>query len=120
MTSWALVIDDDSDNRELLTEVLESVGHRVVSCGSGAEAVAIVDDLGKPAVVLSDVRLPDIHGPTLVAQMRTRPGCADLPAIFVTGVNAEGVVGLPDPVLVKPIDLDELTGLVSRHFGRLP
>jgi len=115
MTEWALIIDDDTDNRELLAEFLESAGYPVVSCASAGDAEKVLDARGRPGVVVSDVRLPDMHGPTFVAGMKTRPGFENTPVIFVTGAQAAGLGALTDPVLTKPFDLDVLMGLISRY-----
>lgn len=112
--SWALIIDDDSDNRELLVELLESAGHAVESCGSAEEADRILHVKGPPSVVVSDVRLPDRSGPEFVAELRRRPAFAGTPAVFVTGARPQGASQLGDPVLVKPFDVDLLMQMVSR------
>jgi CheY-like chemotaxis protein len=112
-----LIIDDDRDNRELLAEVLELAGYPVAACGTAADADRILDARGRPAVVVSDVRLPDMHGPTFVGKMKRRPGFEDTPVIFVTGLHASASVleSVADPILLKPFDMDVLMSLVSRY-----
>ena len=119
MTGWALIIDDDKDNRELLAEFLELAGYPVAACGSAADAEKILDTRGKPAVVVSDVRLPDMHGPAFVDNMKSRPGFENTPVIFVTGLHADAsaLESVEDPILMKPFDMDVLMGLVSRYCG---
>ena len=114
MAGWALIIDDDEDNRELLAEFLQSAGYPVVSCGTAADADKILDARGKPGVVVSDVRLPDMYGPAFVGAMKRRPGFEDTPVIFVTGSQASALGTVSDPVLTKPFDMDVLMNLVSR------
>lgn len=115
VSTWALIIDDDTDNRELLSEFLELAGYLVVSCGTAADADKIMDARGKPGVVVSDVLLPDMHGPTFVGQMKRRPGFEDTPVIFVTGASPNTIGTIVDPVLTKPFDLDLLLNLVSQR-----
>ena len=120
MPDWALIVDDDRDNRELLAEFLESMGHVVMACDSAGAAQKILDRRGRPGVVVSDVRLPDVQGPAFVESMRGRPGFADTPVIYVTGMPL-GLEGQPGHhVLVKPFDLDVLVRLVSRYCGAPP
>ena len=115
MSTWALIIDDDTDNRELLSEFLELAGYPVVSCGTAADADKILDVRGKPGVVVSDVLLPDMHGPTFVGHMKRRPGFENTPVIFVTGVQPSTIETIVDPVLTKPFDLDLLLNLVTER-----
>jgi CheY-like chemotaxis protein len=114
MSGWALIVDDDEDNRELLVEFLELAGYPVASCGSAADADRILDARGKPGVVVSDVRLPDMNGPTFVDAMKRRPGFEDTPVIFVTGAQGNELGTLADPVLTKPFDPEVLVKMVSR------
>ncbi len=114
MAGWALIIDDDEDNRELLAEFLQSAGYPVVACGTAADADKILDARGKPGVVVSDVRLPDMHGPAFICAMKSRPGFEDTPVIFVTGSQASALGTVSHPVLTKPFDMDVLMSLVSR------
>lgn len=116
MDRWVLIIDDDRDNRELLAEFLQTDGYTVVSCGTAAEANAILDGRGKPSVILADVLLPDMKGTTFVEGMRTRAGFADTPVIFLTGLDSRTLEDRPEMVLTKPYDLEELMRLVSQRY----
>jgi CheY-like chemotaxis protein len=114
---WVLIIDDERDNRELLAEFLELAGYGAITCGSAAEANQILDTEGVPCLVIADVRMPDVDGPTFVAALRERPGFADLPVIFVTGMDVGRLGTLREQVLAKPLDLDALMAIVDRHCG---
>ena len=114
---WVLIIDDERDNRELLAEFLEVAGYGARTCGSAAEANQILDAEGLPCLVIADVRMPDVDGPTFVEDLRKRPGFADLPVIFVTGMDVGRLGSLRDQVLAKPLDLEALMGIVDRHCG---
>src|SRR5690349_8261177 len=120
MSSWVLIVDDDADNRELLAELLASVGYEGVTCGSADEAERVLDSRGRPSVVIADVRLPDRQGPRFVADLRSRQGFAETPVVFVTGTSPDRMAKLDDPVLVKPVDLDELVTFVARHCAQSP
>ena len=110
-----LVVDDEPEVRLVLTEFLESRGYEVMSAGSGAEALALVDS-SKPHVVLLDVTMPVMDGmETLKRLAASNPG---LPIIMVTA-NADVDVtsrllamGAAD-YIPKPFDLEYLGQAVS-------
>ena len=101
-----LVIDDDSDVREIASLSLRSLGHMEVSVAESGP-----DGLGKaareqPDVILLDVTMPGMDGPETLAALRRDPATASIPVIFLTArprdARAEGrnVAG----VLAKPFD----------------
>ncbi|MBI2947244.1 MAG: response regulator [Verrucomicrobia bacterium] len=57
----ALVVDDLPDNRDVLCEILSSIGCRVASASNGREAVMSVRTF-RPDIVFMDIRLPDMDG----------------------------------------------------------
>jgi len=82
-----LVVEDDTDQRELLCESLrmhygDSQGTRIVGVFSGRECLE--QDLEQFDIVLLDYNLPDGPGLSLLEEIRRR---ADVPVIFVTGEN---------------------------------
>jgi two-component system, chemotaxis family, CheB/CheR fusion protein len=78
----ALLVDDDTDNLELIGYVLERAGCRVVTAHTAAAAI---EALGKErfGLFLSDIGLPDQDGIALLREVRARG--YDLPAIALTG-----------------------------------
>jgi two-component system response regulator GlrR len=68
-----LVVDDESDPRVFLFDLLESEGYRVATCEDGFEAMKVVARM-KPALVISDVRMPGMDGLELLDEIgRTSP-----------------------------------------------
>ena len=113
-----LLIDDDPEIRHLAGFVLEAAGHTVRMAGSGAEGLAQVDEL-RPDTILLDVLLPDADGTALIGRLRSVPGIADVPVIFLTGrsgpddlatLEAAGC----DGVITKPFDPTLLAETVAR------
>ncbi|MEJ1977535.1 MAG: ATP-binding protein [Acetobacteraceae bacterium] len=107
-----LLVDDEDGVRRLATRALTNRGWRVLAAESGEAALALlaadplhVQSLG---VILSDVVMPGMDGPTLVREVRRlRPG---LPAILASGYTEEAVRGdlaandivfLPKPYTLK-------------------
>lgn len=112
-----LLIDDDPDIREALTEELELEGFEVVPAGSGADALTLAGE-APVDVVLTDLRMPGMDGFTAIAELRRlQPG---LRAIVATGLTGDEVrdraaaLGGCD-FIEKPYDLDRLIGLLRRR-----
>jgi len=82
--SSILVVEDDDDIRELVIIRLEQAGHEARGAASGEEALGILQVPATPDVLVLDVGLPDITGFDLVPEVRARPGCHDLPVIFLS------------------------------------
>ncbi|CAN5918969.1 ATP-binding protein [soil metagenome] len=80
-----LVVDDEADARELLSEVLTSCGASVVTAGSVAEALRLVKER-RPDVVVSDVGMPGEDGYVLIRQLRALPASEGgrTPAVALT------------------------------------
>ena len=75
-----LVVDDSPLTRELLVQLLESVGYLVVQAGDGAEAL---DRLGREAVdiVVSDLEMPNVDGLELTRRLKSHPTLRSLPVV---------------------------------------
>ena len=86
----ALVVDDDTDARELLVAVLVSYGAEVVSARSSDEALGLLQEAaaGRPFdVILSDIGMPKNDGYELIRRVRSldRQSGGQIPAVAVTG-----------------------------------
>jgi CheY-like chemotaxis protein len=106
---WILVVDDEPGIRDVIAALLEEEGYLVHCAESGADALAAVER-GEFDLVLSDVRMPDIDGPTLIRRLRRRGH--QMPALLMSAVYAD--VDIPDvPFVPKPFDADRLLGSVA-------
>ena len=116
--SRVLVVDDDPNLRELVTIRLQRAGHRVVAADSAAEALAVVQERGAPDVVVLDVTMPGMTGLELLPVLRSLEGCADLPAIFLSGRvehhDIEAGRALNATYLTKPFSAVALCKSVER------
>ncbi len=108
-----LVVDDEPKIQRLLKAFFESRGLRVVTAGSGEEALQALSQ--KPMAVLLDVNMPGMDG--LMTLKKIRAAQASLPVIMASGVGEEGTVrdalglGAYDYV-TKPFNLDYLETVV--------
>ena len=79
-----LIVDDEADVRETLTEILASDRHRVVSVASGREALERLS-VERYDVILTDVRMPDLDGQSLYKLIAERWPRQAGRVVFVTG-----------------------------------
>ncbi|HUC48227.1 MAG TPA: PAS domain-containing protein [Xanthobacteraceae bacterium] len=117
-----LLVEDEEGLRQLNARGLSSRGYTVLEAGNGAEAIDVLEkSQGQVDLVVSDVVMPEMDGPTLLRELRTRnPG---LKFIFVSGyaedafqkhMPAEG----PEPAfLAKPFTLKQLVNAVKETMA---
>ncbi len=112
-----LVVDDNVDAAEGLARLLRLAGHDVQSCHDGASALAAVETR-LPEFVFLDLGMPGMDGLEVARRLRQRPDATALMLVAVTGWGQEAdrrrtaEAGF-DRHLVKPVDADELRGLLS-------
>ena len=115
-----LVVEDDERVLTATVDAVSELGHTVVACGNPLEAEALVegrlaDGLGGFDLILSDVLMPELTGPEMVAQLKQR--WPDLSVLFVTGYagDASEVASFGDhDVLRKPFTLTALDQAIRR------
>lgn len=78
-----LVVDDSPLTRELLVQLLESVGYAVLQAADGAEAL---ERLAREAVdiIVSDLEMPNVDGLELTRRLKSHPTLRSLPVVIVT------------------------------------
>jgi CheY-like chemotaxis protein len=116
-----LHVDDEPDIRELVEMSLGlDPAFALRSCASSRDALAIVSDWS-PHLILIDVMMPDMDGPTMLAHLRERQETAQIPVVFVTArtqtkeleqFKALGATG----VIAKPFDPVTLPESVRSHL----
>lgn len=79
-----LVVDDDTDILEIVKLALSTVGNfSIETCTSGKEALEKVGSI-KPQLILLDVMMPDMDGPTTLKKIKENPELSKVPIIFLT------------------------------------
>jgi CheY-like chemotaxis protein len=114
-----LYVEDEPDIQAVAKLALEMVGgFSVRICSSGQEALEAVSAFA-PDLILLDVMMPGMDGPTTLVKLRENPGLASTPAIFMTAkVQPQEVahyktLGALD-VIPKPFDPMTLSETVKR------
>jgi signal transduction histidine kinase len=117
-----LIVEDSIDTLTLLSAVFSREGANVTTAASAAEALehAVTK---RPAVIISDIGMPDVDGYQLLQQLKVIPGMDSVPAIAISGYaseeDRERAIGTGYHALVpKPIDVEELFNLI--HDLKLP
>jgi two-component system, cell cycle sensor histidine kinase and response regulator CckA len=116
-----LVVDDEPALRRLLDDCLSEAGYRVTVAGDAREALSLVPALGKIDLLLTDVRMPGMHGRDLEAHVRER--LPNLKSIFMSGYSEEilgpsGVLEEGVEFIAKPFRLGHLLRRVRRVLDR--
>ncbi len=113
-----LNVDDTDAARYARTRILTKAGLRVVEAASGGEALAMAREL-KPALILLDVKLPDIHGMEVCARLKADPATSFI-LVLQTSASYIGVAdkiraleGGADNYLFEPIEPAELVANVQ-------
>jgi len=113
-----LVVDDEAALVSMAAQILESFGYRVLTATNGAMAVAkLAQYLPTVRVILTDMMMPIMDGPALIAAVRTI--APDLPIIAASGLKSnEGTAMAADSgvnhFLPKPYDTRQLLTMVHR------
>jgi CheY-like chemotaxis protein len=106
-----LVVDDDTDLRELFSVLLEEEGYDVVPAPHGKAAWNAIDAGLKPDVILLDVMMPFMDGREVYARLQGSP-LKGTPVVVITAGTADPLGDAE--VLRKPIDLSRLLEAVAR------
>ncbi len=117
-----LVVEDNPDNREIMSLVLRHRGYAVVEAEDAETALELVGD-ERPDLVLMDISLPCMDGFEATARLRERPDTAQVPVIavsahaFMEERRAAEEVGF-DSYLTKPVAPSRIVEEVDRFLGR--
>ena len=121
-----LYVEDDADIRTIAQLALEAVGgFNVRLCASGQEALAAVETGYRPDLMLLDVMMPGMDGPSTLAALRALPATAATPAAFMTAkvqageiahYRSLGALG----VIAKPFDPMKLAQQVKTLWDQEP
>lgn len=109
-----LVIDDDEKMRDLMVEILSSVGFKVISAGSSEEGLAIAMT-EPPDLVVCDVVLPDALGFDTVKMLKAHPTTSHVPCLLVTGYPEmlNHVEARSAQVLQKPFSTAQIVEMIT-------
>jgi CheY-like chemotaxis protein len=123
-TETVLLVEDEQSVRALARRVLERTGYRVLEASTPSEALDLARKHSADIdLVVSDVVMPEMSGPQLVA--RIMEVCPDTRVLFISGYTDDEVIGrgLADPSLMllpKPFSAQELVERVRQAIDQEP
>lgn len=113
-----LLVDDDPDVRESLKDAIEASGHySVATAENGRDALDQIAQGPQPDVILLDLKMPVMDGPTFHAELRSQPRYDDTAVIVVsaTANRTDPVIANSEGFVRKPFRLDDILELLDRH-----
>ncbi|MCC0175971.1 response regulator [Waterburya agarophytonicola K14] len=115
-----LVVDDQELNRELLIQLLESIGFEVQTADNGKKAIAIWQEW-QPDLILMDIRMPVMDGYSATQKIKNNSTFpTKIIALTASALEEECSVILAtgcDDFMRKPFQADELFSLMTKHLG---
>lgn len=119
-TAIILYIEDNPDNRKLVTRILGASGYTVDTANDGAAGLAYVAD-HIPDLILVDLQLPEIDGLTVTRTLRTMEGLQDIPIIALTANvlredREQSMAAGCNGFIQKPISVDQLPFQIESYL----
>jgi CheY-like chemotaxis protein len=115
-----LVVEDDSDLRDAILDVLESAGFDAFMARNGQEALEALQDRREPALILLDSKMPVMDGFELRRRLLESPGFSAIPVVLLSGDSKDqkqaGNLGFARS-LKKPFGEEDLLRIVSQYCG---
>jgi CheY-like chemotaxis protein len=110
-----LVAEDDADQREIICDMLELDGYKVVVASEGEEAYRLAREL-KPAMIALDVILPRMDGWEVLHRLRSDEATSSIPVLIISVVDQEefGRKLGANEYLIKPLEPGRLRSAVRR------
>lgn len=111
-----LIVDDQRELADMLSNVLSDEGFDVTVCSDGREAIKCIQDI-QPAAMILDVMMPETDGFEVLRQLRNDPAGRKLPVVLMSAAwrsnEKQRQIGTtfdiaPTVVLPKPFELAEL------------
>lgn len=115
-----VVVDDEPSIQEVVSMILESEGGYEVLCASnGEEALALLDEIPRPDLLVVDIMMPVMDGWGLIRALRHNEKTAQIPVIVSSASSKHDAASLGvERVLPKPIDYDAFLAAVDELTNR--
>jgi CheY-like chemotaxis protein len=111
-----LLVEDDAVIQENLAAILEDEGYEVVCASQGEQALALLEKVPLPDILLLDLMMPVMNGWQMRKLMLERPAWAIIPCIIVSGAHDLGAQTdalSAQGFISKPIKLDKLLNAIE-------
>jgi two-component system chemotaxis response regulator CheY len=122
MSAAILTVDDSASLRQAIKIALSGEGYSVTEAADGAEGLAKAE--ASPfALIITDLNMPVMDGLTMIRQLRSRPGHAGVPILFLTtesdaSIKAQAKEAGATGWLTKPFNADQLIAVVKKVLAQ--
>jgi CheY-like chemotaxis protein len=118
-----LIVDDDVRNIFALSSVLERRGMRVLTAGTGREAIETIESTSDLGIVLMDIMMPEMDGYETMQVIRQNPSFRRLPIIALTAKAMKGdrekcLEAGASEYLAKPVNTEQLLSALRMWLHR--
>ncbi|MDP3089917.1 MAG: response regulator [Nitrospira sp.] len=119
MGKTVLIVDDSSTMRQMVAYTLKGAGYEIVEAGNGKEAVGKLNGGAKPALVVTDLNMPEMDGITLIQEIRKMPAFKFTPILMLTTESADdkkkaGQAAGATGWIVKPFNPEQMLKVVQK------
>ena len=121
MPKRVLIVEDNPISMELLREVVEAEGYRVLAATSGSEALSVAR-AEHPDLILMDIQLPGIDGLTVTRALKAQQDTKEIPIVGVSAYASHEDIDRALEAgcmayLPKPLDMPRFLDLLKRLLG---
>jgi len=121
MAKKILIVDDNENNRLLMSDILQYRGYEILEAEDGGKGISMAREL-KPDLILLDMQMPGIDGFAAAKMLKSDPLTKDIKVIVVTSFAMKGdrekIIALGvDDYVAKPIDTRQFPVLVEKYIG---
>jgi CheY-like chemotaxis protein len=112
-----MVVDDDPDTREVLSELLDASGLKVLQAENGKIALEVLKKTPRfPCLVFLDLSMPVLDGRGFLKRRAMDPALRDIPVVVISASNqpAEPLEGIEE-FLRKPVRVDRLMEIINHY-----
>jgi len=112
-----LVVDDEPQITEIVEAFLVNAGHQVIISNDGKTAVQKAKEI-RPDIILLDIMMPGTDGYSICNEIKSDPGLANTPVVFLTGKDMNEDMGRSfkvggDMFIKKPFSCERLLEIVN-------
>ena len=116
-----LLVEDDTDTRQLVTMILEKAGHKIQTTGHGKAALTLLQH-ERIDIILLDILMPEIDGISVLESIRQ---ASSAPVIMLTALSDARIMEQcfllgADDYIVKPFTREKLLERIERVGRQLP
>jgi two-component system cell cycle response regulator DivK len=120
MTKRILVVEDQEDNRRIIRDLLESVGHQLIEALDGEAGVRLAQS-ERPDLILMDIQLPVLDGYEATRRIKADPELRAIPIVVVTsyalsGDDAKAKAAGCDAYVAKPFSPRALLAVIRKFL----